>query len=227
MKTSQLEHFYSPGDLKDSTTLLFLTIFIEGRPIRALIDTGASRTFLGPSAVGIVRELGISIETARPIRVRTATGQQVHSRKEVGLTLTVGAKTAGLRARILPRLGLECVLGIDFLRTFGVNIDFADNTWLQDFPATREATSQTEAEEQKDQAVQTTSREMAETAAQTELLRTREVGVQFMESHEQPGRYEYPPPEGSSCLWAKQSARGHHGHSCERKVKGSETPPTK
>ncbi|KAK2574806.1 hypothetical protein KPH14_012999, partial [Odynerus spinipes] len=65
---------------------------------------------------------------------------------------------------------------------------------LQEFPATRDASSQTETEGRQDQAVQTTREEMAEAAAQTELLGTREVGIQFVEAHEQPGRYEYPPP---------------------------------
>lgn len=60
--------------------LFFLRVKISDREMRALLDSGSSRTFLGPESIQLVKDLGFRFRPARDRRVTTATNQTTRVR---------------------------------------------------------------------------------------------------------------------------------------------------
>lgn len=50
-------------------------------------------------------------------------------REEVDLPLELGGRRKKISAYLLPDLAVPCVVGMDFLCAFGINLDFASLTW--------------------------------------------------------------------------------------------------
>lgn len=129
MSLEPLEFFYSPDIRQEFSSLLFLDIYIHGHALRALVDTGASCTFLGREAIHLINLLAIPIVDHRSGQVKTATGQIESSSGCVALPIELRGESRVITARFLPSLALPCVLGLDFLRCFAINIDFNTSRW--------------------------------------------------------------------------------------------------
>ncbi|XP_039306052.1 uncharacterized protein LOC120357967 [Solenopsis invicta] len=102
------------------SSLSFIRVKISGNEIRALLDSGSSRTFLGPAAIELVQSLGYRFRRARDRRVTTATSQTTRVRGEVEVPLEIENRTRTLSVYALQTLALPCILGMDFLTAFGV-----------------------------------------------------------------------------------------------------------
>ena len=91
-------------------------------PITMILDTGADRTLLVPSALG---KLGISIENAERVLLRGVTGKSYGSAVWVNSVEVGGARVAPLLVVIHDSdlKGAEGLLGRDFLASFNVTID--------------------------------------------------------------------------------------------------------
>jgi predicted aspartyl protease len=91
-------------------------------PITMILDTGADRTLLVPSALG---KLGISIENAERILLGGVTGKSYGSAVWVNSLEVGGARVAPLLVVVHDSdlKGAEGLLGRDFLANFNVTID--------------------------------------------------------------------------------------------------------
>lgn len=131
-RTSPLQNYdflCSPMHADGATPPLFVTLNVHQRPLRALVDSGSTRTFLGPEAIELVTDLDLPIITTRANRVMLATGQLEEATDEVSLPIGLEGKTAEINARLLPNLAVPCILGLDFLKIFRITIDFANSRW--------------------------------------------------------------------------------------------------
>ncbi len=91
-------------------------------PVTMILDTGADRTLLVPSALG---KLGISIENAERILLGGVTGEGYGSAVWVNSVEVGGAKVGPLLIVVhgSDLKGAEGLLGRDFLANFNVTID--------------------------------------------------------------------------------------------------------
>lgn len=109
------EFSYGAFDSRQGSQLSFLRVQILDRDWLALLDSGSSRTFIGPTVLESLNQSRISIPRSTGGRVITATGQSTKIRGELSLPLTLNNKTRTVRACALPTLALSCILGVDFL----------------------------------------------------------------------------------------------------------------
>ena len=124
------EFSYSTFGCREKSSLSFLHVKIVGRNYLALIDSGSSRTFLGPEIVELLRELQMPFGSPEGKRVTTATGQTTRIKGEINLDFKLKDRTRTLRACALPTLALSCIAGMDFLSAFGIGVNFALRRWF-------------------------------------------------------------------------------------------------
>jgi hypothetical protein len=92
--------------------------------VRALLDYGASHTFVSPA---IVRKLGENVASQRsttPLHVRMPDGGRLYTDMSVRIPITLGSWKGYLKAWILELPDLEFILGRDFLRSHNPRIDW-------------------------------------------------------------------------------------------------------
>jgi len=111
-----------PGDALDLPPLHYCTIAIGGEPLRALVDSGSTRTILGAAGVKIVQKLNLPIRK-RITRIRTADGQIARAGEEVEIVFSLKGREREISACLLPSLTVSCLIGMDFLRKFGMVVD--------------------------------------------------------------------------------------------------------
>jgi len=70
-------------------SLRYFRIAIGGHSVRALVDSGSSRTILGDEGIKIVRRLGLPTTRAKGSRIRTANGQIAEITEEITLPLVL------------------------------------------------------------------------------------------------------------------------------------------
>ena len=103
----------------------FLKIKIRGHTVLGLIDTGATRSYLGKSFAPLLRNS--LIPTNSTVIVANNAVERVAG--EANIRLRVGKAQRTLPLRLVNSLSQDCILGMDFLQLFGLEIDFSDNTW--------------------------------------------------------------------------------------------------
>ncbi|KAL6421183.1 hypothetical protein ACFW04_013736 [Cataglyphis niger] len=102
------------------SSLLFLRVEILGSEILALLDSGSSRTFMGPSTVELVERLWGQFRGSDGKRVTTTTGQTTLIKGELEVPIKLRHRVESLKVYALPTLALPCILGVDFLSMFGI-----------------------------------------------------------------------------------------------------------
>jgi len=127
--SSNNDFVYSAFGSRDFSSLLFLRVRVADCEIRALVDSGSSRTFLGEEAGELIKRTGFRFRAATGRRVTTATNQTTRVRGETEIPISVQHRTRTLKVYSLPTLALSCILGMDFLAAFGVVVDFGRKAW--------------------------------------------------------------------------------------------------
>ena len=89
--------------------------FVNGKPLEAIIDTGAT---LSVVAKPFVAEA--CIDKSRVIPVEVGSGQTLFTLGETELVLSLGEKTIRHKAQVLDTNAFEAVLGVDFCKVPGV-----------------------------------------------------------------------------------------------------------
>lgn len=104
-------------------------LLIYGRPVKALVDSGATRTFIGPDLVEFLSDLGIiTVQIPpRPVVVANSQIETVNTASEVPALLNNRPTVAF--AHHLPALSEDLILGLDFLRQARMVVDFYAETW--------------------------------------------------------------------------------------------------
>ncbi|KAL7288299.1 hypothetical protein TKK_0017637 [Trichogramma kaykai] len=86
--------------------------------VRALIDSGASRTCLGPIGLQIATHLGIEVIPFMGANVTGPNGQSLAITAQAKMSLTVATKTKEVVLYIADSFDYDCVLGANWFVTF-------------------------------------------------------------------------------------------------------------
>lgn len=102
-----------------------LNVTIKGITVKALVDSGSTRTYLGPIFESLLEKQIIPVLAS----VLLADNSVEPVVGEVNTLLTLGKTRKSLPIRIVGAIKYDCILGIDFLKAFGLIIDFGNDTW--------------------------------------------------------------------------------------------------
>ena len=110
---------YVPTVISGPDPLLFITLDVLGRQVTALVDKGSSRNFIGPVGVRLGQELKLPmIESCG--KVQFANSQLKTVSQEILIPVKVCGTVRQISTRVLDSLPFALVLGLDFLRVFGI-----------------------------------------------------------------------------------------------------------
>ena len=109
----------------DSDPRFVLDITIKGISVNVLVDSGSTRTYLGPIFEAVLEKQLIPVQAS----VLLADNSVEPVVGEVNTLFTLGRTKRSLPVRVVRVLDYDCILGIDFLINFGLKIDFGANTW--------------------------------------------------------------------------------------------------
>lgn len=113
-KSFLIDPTLSAFNQQNPNALLFLRVNIAGQEVVGLVDSGSSRTFLGPTTTNALRSVlakaKLTASSAKENRVTTATGQVTKIRAEATLPITVKDVTKTINVCCLPTLALSCIL---------------------------------------------------------------------------------------------------------------------
>ena len=98
----------------------YIDITIKGKKVKALVDSGSTRTYLGPVFELLLEKSLIPVSAS----VLLADGSVEQVVGEVNTQLTIGKTRKGLPVRIVHSLVYDCILGIDFLKLFKLKNQF-------------------------------------------------------------------------------------------------------
>ena len=109
----------------DSTPSQRLKIKINGHPGKALIDSGAELSLV---ATSFIKRFGISVKQGPPQQLIFAGGEISCTTTYAELQLDIEEFHITLSLPVAPIVGQSVILGIDFLRKFGIKLDFDTDT---------------------------------------------------------------------------------------------------
>jgi hypothetical protein len=110
-----------------NTSLLYLDIVVHNRRIKAMIDTGANRTFISLQALPTSLSQKFNYT-----KQKTAFLADGHSSISIfgtlELQITVGDMVTSIEAQVVKDLCIECILGMDFINKYKFVINSNDRT---------------------------------------------------------------------------------------------------
>ena len=106
-------------------TRFFLSITIKGKTIKALVDSGSTRTYIGSMFESILAES--LIPSSASVLLADNSIEPVVG--EINIQLSLPNTRKGMPVRLVRSLGYDCILGIDFLMAFGMILDFEKEVW--------------------------------------------------------------------------------------------------
>lgn len=101
----------------------YIQIKIGNDDILALIDCGSTKTYLGKKAA---KNLGHFENTDLGLRAANNNTIKVNGIKTLNFKIRNVEKR--ILTRYVDRLNYDCILGMDFLKTFGLRLDFGSGT---------------------------------------------------------------------------------------------------
>lgn len=108
---------------------LYLDVRIFGRLIRALLDTGASRTVIGKNGLEVLKNFPARITNVYDRYVETADGERHLISGVVNLPITLEGRTRDMKALVVPNLEQTLILGVDFWDAMHILTDVHSRTW--------------------------------------------------------------------------------------------------
>ncbi|XP_046686615.1 uncharacterized protein LOC124372281 [Homalodisca vitripennis] len=107
----------------------YLKVRVLGREITALLDSGASRTFLGGKGLWILREFPTKLQDTLGTYVETADSNRHEIKGFISLPITLQGRTEELSVCVVPSLQQSLILGIDFWEHMHIVTDMRNRKW--------------------------------------------------------------------------------------------------
>ena len=105
----------------------WVQVGIGGFRIRALYDTGASRTVMGSLALQLATECGRTFRPASGTGARGAGNNLLRITGHVDLPFELGGVKRDILVSIIPELEVDCYVGSNFVRAFETMHDPVEN----------------------------------------------------------------------------------------------------
>ena len=114
-------------NLSSGSSLYYVSVKIGDENFVALVDSGASRTFVSQSVRDKIKNFGFQVKKGRRLTVITPLGKEETVDENIKLPIILNTHCQKINVRVLPSLEIPIILGIDALRIFGINIHFGEH----------------------------------------------------------------------------------------------------
>lgn len=115
----------SVASIDSSDPRYHLAICIKGKTVNALVDSGSARTYVGE----VFKDLLVDYLIPCSTQVILADGSREKVLGEINTQVTLNGKRKHMVVRMVSSLIEDCILGMDFLKYFGIILDFGKNQW--------------------------------------------------------------------------------------------------
>ena len=119
-------------NLKSYTGLYYVPAFVSNVEFIALVDSGASKTFINSSVRDKLLEAGYKMNNNNILTVLTPLGASEQINQSFEIPLRIDDQIHTIVARVLPSMTTECIIGKDTLRIFGFNLHFGTDSYAYD-----------------------------------------------------------------------------------------------
>ena len=119
-----------PVNDTDQRSRWWLQIAISNFRFRALYDTGASRTVIGAVGLQLASALGRPVMLSYGRRAKVVEGQTATIAGYVELPFEVAGVKRDIRVAVIPDDKVDCNLGANFVRAFGIIHDPINNQFV-------------------------------------------------------------------------------------------------
>jgi len=113
------------GSISACDSRYSMRLSIGGKMVNALVDSGATRSYIGK----VFEDSLASSCRKSDAMIVTANGTTEPVRGELDIAFRIGYLRRTLAVRLAPTIDYDFILGIDFLRAFGFQIDFGSAKW--------------------------------------------------------------------------------------------------
>lgn len=117
-----------PTALSSVDTRLFVELQVCNRVFNALVDTGATRSYVGPHLAAFLEAEGYSISRDNRTAVQLADGTARNTDGQVTFPASIGTRVMVGPWEYLPSLSTEAIIGLDLLVKFQFQINLANGT---------------------------------------------------------------------------------------------------
>lgn len=110
---------------KDQDNRPYLDIMLFDRSFSALVDTGSNISLVSSFVLDFVKSLSVPFVSGNDLRVTTADGHVQNVLGYLETYVTVDNISRILKLYLIPSVKHPLILGMDFLKTFNIKIDFS------------------------------------------------------------------------------------------------------
>lgn len=104
---------------------IFIVLDIFNIQVKALLDTGASKSYINSQWTTRLEDRGVRASIDNPHLARTANGAKVAISTSYRIVCKVKGRALPLEVYVLPGLTQEIILGMDTLRAWNISLDMA------------------------------------------------------------------------------------------------------
>ena len=103
----------------------FINIKLNGRKLRCLLDSDAIQSYIGRNQIQYFKD----IYTRYASKVTVADGKEIDIQGVMNVTIVIDNIVKTIPFGLVDKLDYECILGIDFMESFKMKMDYGDHTW--------------------------------------------------------------------------------------------------
>lgn len=115
---------------RDGDNRPYVSVQILGRPVVALLDSGASHSVIGIKGMHLLHTFDLRLQQCADISISTADGKAQKIDGFVNVPLQIGNIVNILKIFVVPSLVQSLILGADFCRVFNITLDFGRNSYF-------------------------------------------------------------------------------------------------
>lgn len=119
---------YNAVLLNRTESLLFITLRIQGVHLTALVDSGATRSFIGSKGIELIENLNFQVKENNS-KVQFGNGHVEVVSKEMLLPIQLEEETREISVRVLDNAPFRLIVGLEFLRIIHIVSNFENRSW--------------------------------------------------------------------------------------------------